>query len=86
MSELSNLQEIILGIIEENSQKSLFEKGRCNLKNEDIFNLIKEKSMRPSTANYISIILGDLEKKGKIKRESKFCAGHQGRKRTITIL
>lgn len=86
MPELSSLQELVLQIIEEHSSHTLFGKGNCLLKNQEIFDLIKDKNMKPSTVNYLSEVLSDLEYKKKIKRVTKSLPRHQGRKRIITIL
>lgn len=86
MSELSTLQELVLQILESNADRSLFGGAKCLLKNKEIFKKIEDVKMRPSSIDYISVVLTDLEKKGKVKKESKYLPGYQGIKRVITIL
>ncbi len=86
MAALSVLQEIVLDILQKNSEKTLFGGLRCLLRNKDIYDLIEQEQMRPSSPDYLSVVLSILEQKGKIKKETNSIPGHQGRKRIITIL
>lgn len=85
MAALSVLQEIVLDILQKHSEKTLFGGLRCLLRNKDIYDLI-EPQMKPSSPDYLSVVLSILEQKGKIKKETSSIPGHQGRKRIITIL
>lgn len=82
---MSELHDTVFEIIRSNSNNGLFDKGRCFLKNEEIFEMIAKKD-RPSNSNYITIVLNKLEKKKILKKETKSVVGHQGLKRVITIL
>jgi hypothetical protein len=86
MTSLSALQETILDILQKHSEKTLFGGLRCVLRNKDIYDLIENEQMKPSSPDYLSVVLSVLEQKGKIKKETGSIPGNQGRKRIITIL
>lgn len=86
MPELSSLQEIVLEILEMNSDKNLLSSKTCSIRNQDIYKAIKPESMRPASVDYLSNVLKDLERKNKLKIDTQSLPGHQGRRRIITIL
>jgi len=86
MSEPSRLHDIILEIITTNVDKTLFGKDTCSLKNQDIFDKIRPKTMRPVGPSSVGRVIKLLEKKGFIKRDTTYQPCRQGMVRTITIL
>ncbi len=81
MPELTDLQEELLKVIKEHSNKDFFG-ASCDLTNEK---LIKAMKVKPNHVNYISAILTDLKRKNKIKTVRKQITG-KGLKRIITII
>lgn len=81
LTELTDLQESLLEAIKKNSENILLEK-KCFKKNKELRNLMSIKT----SENYISRVLSALEQKKKIKFKTEYLPGHQGKRRTITIL
>ena len=83
MPELTDLQEELLKIIKNNSDRDgFFEKPTCKLTSLEI---IEKMKIKPAHENYISRMLKACENKGKIKVVKKHFEG-QGLKRIITIV
>jgi Mn-dependent DtxR family transcriptional regulator len=78
MPELTDLQKSLLKAIKDNLQNNICTKTS--------FQLFQAMRIKPATESYISEMVADLEKKGKIKFETRYVKGHQGKKRTITLL
>jgi hypothetical protein len=84
MPELTDLQEQILNVIEEHSERlpDLFNSERvCRLTSEQIFSLMK---IKPNHVNYINRLLNSLKMKDKIKTVRKQTP--EGLKRFIILL
>lgn len=87
MPETSELQDTVLSIVTEHAKAGgLFGNRECFLTNQQIFDLIKPESMRPSEHGYISTVLKKLAVKKKVSVKTKSVVGWRGLKRVITIL
>jgi hypothetical protein len=86
MPEFSELQQLVLEIIQEHAQGNLLGSSECFLTNEQIFNLITPSSLRPCEYGYLSTVLKRLAVKKRIEVRTKSVVGYRGLKRIITIL
>lgn len=86
MTELTELQQEILSIIENSLKKDEdLNCATCTLSNQDFLLKMKKKGNYRDFDRYISQILSALEKKGEIQRKRKYVPG-RGLVRMITLV
>lgn len=81
MPELTDLQQILLNVLNEFSDQNLFSNKTCKMSNPQMMAKMK---IKPNVESYVGRILKSLQTKGKVKIEFK--QGKKGLERIVTIL
>ena len=81
MPELTDLQQILLNVLNEFSDQGLFVNKTCKMSNPQ---LMAKMKIKPNVESCVGRILKSLQTKGKVKIEFK--QGKKGLERIVTIL
>ena len=81
MPELTDLQQILLNVLNEFSEQGLFVNKTCKMSNPQ---LMAKMKIKPNVESYVGRILKSLQTKGKVKIEFK--QGKKGLERIVTLL